>query len=450
MKILKLLLFYLLLCQSTQSQVSSTNSPLEIGKPFPTHVFKDVHFYDKAEVAIHDFRGKWLVLDFFSIGCTSCFQSLPKMNQLAKDFDKEAEIVMVGSYHKNIKEAYEKFRKRYKLTLPVFYEKELIKKLQIIGYPYIVILDKNSTVRGITASINKRKLSDLINGKIDFINDSQGSQSARNLSDTLYDHTKPLLIDNNGGKDTDYLYRSVLTKYTGDFVSLQEHYVNSFRHINGESNKYLQGRVQAIGKPLPQLYYMAYGDTIPYRWGTINSYGKYWYEPLLETKDSLNPNWSPKNEELRYNYSLTVPKEKGSAQYLQEAMRRDLQTYFGYAVSVETRMMPYWKLVATKKAKRKLKTKYQGDKMTQGKEFLPNTGCAFRNGTISQVINLISSYYQRGAPFIDETGIDFRIDFELEAILTDFEDVKRGLQKSGLDLVKGEKEMKVVVIRDPK
>jgi len=50
--------------------------------------------------------------------------------------------------------------------------------------------------------------------------------------------------------------------------------------------------------------------------------------------------------------------------------------------------------------------------------------------------------------YLDETGISGNIDITLDCIMNDLDDLKRGLQVNGLDLVKGEKEMQVVVIQD--
>ena len=54
------------------------------------------------------------------------------------------------------------------------------------------------------------------------------------------------------------------------------------------------------------------------------------------------------------------------------------------------------------------------------------------------------------APFIDETGLTQQFDFIITEQVKNFDEFKKYLQTLGLDLVKGEKEMKVVVIRDPK
>lgn len=53
-------------------------------------------------------------------------------------------------------------------------------------------------------------------------------------------------------------------------------------------------------------------------------------------------------------------------------------------------------------------------------------------------------------PFVDETGITENVDFSIAADMTDLADIKKQLNKMGLDFVKGTKKMKVIVISDPK
>ena len=53
------------------------------------------------------------------------------------------------------------------------------------------------------------------------------------------------------------------------------------------------------------------------------------------------------------------------------------------------------------------------------------------------------------APFIDETCIKDRIHFTFNKEYS-FEKIRQYLQTLGLDVLKSQKEMKVVVIKDPK
>jgi hypothetical protein len=41
------------------------------------------------------------------------------------------------------------------------------------------------------------------------------------------------------------------------------------------------------------------------------------------------------------------------------------------------------------------------------------------------------------------------IDIKTDAVLIEFDDLRKALNKNDLDLVRGKKEMKVLVIRDP-
>ena len=69
-------------------------------------------------------------------------------------------------------------------------------------------------------------------------------------------------------------------------------------------------------------------------------------------------------------------------------------------------------------------------------------------GTVLKRIAYFSQIENASIPIVDETGIGYNIDLTLEFIPFDFDSVKRALEKKGLDIVQGEKEMDVLVIRD--
>ncbi len=193
---------------------------------------------------------------------------------------------------------------------------------------------------------------------------------------------------------------------------------------------------------------LAYGDTtLPFPMGLVNSYGKYWRDPILEVKDTIPFQFSYRKSENRWNYSLIVP-ENLSAGALQKMMQRDLKNYFGYEASLETRKMPCWILTATKKAKRNLPTKTPGEKYKVSGNL--TDGFQITNTSINGIIYSLWASNQLGIPFIDKTGIEGEIDMFLKANTKVLEEMIKGLKEVGLILKKGEHEMKVVVIRDAK
>ena len=129
------------------------------------------------------------------------------------------------------------------------------------------------------------------------------------------------------------------------------------------------------------------------------------------------------------------------------AMQRDLKTYFGYNIQIETRNFPCWVLTAEASASEKLRTKslqisYEGGR-TKFDGFIA------KDLPISSFLGHIWVDNQDKI-LLDETGIKYGIDIDLtNYLLTDFESLRKGLLSFGLHLDPAERPMKVLVIHDP-
>jgi len=291
-----------------------------------------------------------------------------------------------------------------------------------------------------------------------------------------YDRDKLLLIENNGGREMDFLFRSLLTRYDGKAdLFIHEYLHNPHLHRTDSTDDKNDDKFETIGVPIGYLYYYAYGDTLWNQPESRNywsewfdtvknphfkkSYGKYWHEPILEVADKTPFEFNWNNTRHRYNDSLKVPKGYGTGAYLQLIFRNDLSSYFGYNVSVETRSMPYWKLTAPDQSLviSKLASK---DQSLKYKIMNRESPFEIKNADTKDIIRFLGSTYgfrsldygklplDEQAAFIDETGITSKIDFTWDMSLT-FEQNRAYLQSLGLELSKDYKPMKVVVIRDP-
>jgi len=298
---------------------------------------------------------------------------------------------------------------------------------------------------------------------------------------------KPLQLMKDHAQGDAVLYFSMLSAYDGEAGSRTFPYVTSFRWATDEETKARRGKVEVLGGSLRLLYYLAYGDTL---WNapsdrvpstsafpdTIRyphqkrSYGKYWYRPVLEIRDTAVFESHPKNKQHRFNYTLQVPPEKATASVLQGIMQQDLNQYFDYVVSVEERMMPCWRLTVSQEGKKKLKTKTPGQKYRSTTDAQGNY--ARKNALVRDIIfqleyrygysateNQLTYRADRQPPFVDATGIIGEIDYTYDRDIIDkinderkvrntFEDYRRVLEGFGFSLERGYKKMKVVVIRD--
>lgn len=420
----------------------------EVGKPMPDFTLNDIRYYDKQQANLKDFRGKWLILDFWNRLCKSCISSFPKVNGLRKIFKGKVEFVLVGRndgrFYSGAERIFQRARAEHDLKLPLVYDTNLYENSGLTSVPHIIWIDDKGIVRAVTsgADLNAKNLNIFLSGGAPKVSHKPNAKELQEMK-RIYDWKAPLLIDGNGGKSSNFLYRSLLTgknKYV--FNAMGASFFYPLNKKNGH-------KFSIINSGILHLYKLAYGDTIrpnPDITGWPNAYGKWWRTPILEVSDSSEFKQDWNSGKGIYCYELIVPKDKeANTLYRQSIMQGDLLNYFGYHVQVETRLMPYWKVIANKKAKRKLiskgaETAYRGDYIHE---------VDLVNVPMAELIRTMWSFYQVGPPFVDETGIKQHIDIRLTGTLTNFEAFRQALSVHGLELMKSKKEMKVIVIRDP-
>ena len=418
----------------------------KIGDHSPAFLLNDLHYYSKTKTSSTEFNGKPMIIDFFSEGCDGCFISLPHVDSLKKEFEGKVQFLLIGMKSSGIAKQYDKYMKHYGLNMPVDYDDSTIWNLfgaRLV--PYIVWIDANGIVRQLTNSfaLNRSRIQNLLEGKTQplTVSVNQSDDQNENYYNNFYDNTKPLLIGGNGGADTSFLFRSVLCKWDYRTYFHRDPFISS-------ANK---SRIQEVGPSLNILFELAFGDTVnsqmPRVIGDteINHYGQWARFPLVESNRSSLFNFDQDSAKNIFSYSLILPDSNYTAKKLQQMMQNDLKNYFSFDVTVEKREMPCWKIVAGKNAEELIKTK--GGPPSWTGNF---SGFTLQNQPINSLLVEIWGFHQYEPIFIDETGISYNIDLKIDAVLTDLNDIKKALQKNGLDLVRGEKEMKVIVIRDSK
>ena len=424
----------LLFTMSLKAQV--VKSYPEIAKPCPE--FSLPVASAKKNLSLADFKGKSLILYFFSSGCSVSFESLPKLKDINEEFADQLDFLMIGKKDNESKILYEKFADRYELNFHLAYDSKLFDSFGVRVVPHLVWIDDKGIVKAITSptELNKDNISSFLTDER--FNLPEKPNAFQEMEESFqYDMDKPLLINGNGGPDTAFIYRSIITTWNKKIPCANRPFISS-RFGN---------QVQLVCMSLSGLYNYAYNDTTyhtpQYEYPT--SYGIYFNKPILELKDSSTflPDYDL--ERNIYCYSLTVPKTKAIAKHMQEIMKTDLYNYFGYHVRVETRKMPYWKLTATEHARKNLKTKGK-------KKYYPFKDYAdfsLYDAPVGVLLAHLWLFHNDEPPFIDETGISGNIDLHVDAFSNDSLDlIRKALQKKGLDLVKGEREMKVIVITD--
>lgn len=153
--------------------VAQSEDESMVGKSCPDYIFNNVHYYKTQDpfvpekIDLKDFRGKWVILDFWTRNCEPCVKSFPTLNQWQKDFGKDVQFILVGSndkYNWEIESYYAGVRTALELELTVAFDSVLYKKLKVYYVPYMVIIDPNGIVREIapTKGVTKESIAKIL------------------------------------------------------------------------------------------------------------------------------------------------------------------------------------------------------------------------------------------------------------------------------------------------
>lgn len=435
---------------------------LAIGSRIPSFELKEVSGFRKKNLSADDLLGKPSILDFWSIGCTACMESLRQAGQLQLEFDDRMQFVLIGQDHFSqngttaaAKFTYEKYRDKWNLNLVSGYDAALFNVFDVQFVPYCFWIDAGGILRAITsrAELTSENVEAFLAGRPIALFRNYNNIGMR----SKFKPDRPLLMDGNGGVDSVFLFRSVFSKWD----TLTELYSQPFitSAVDRRGCAFWDGvhpnQVQLNGAPLAEIIEVAYGDTLNHtpafyfpldpeamKFHESSSYGRFWHRVVLELSDTASFNYNWKTGEGLYSYSLIVPKSKATAKFLRAAMQRDLETFLPYEISVERRIMPCWFLDADKSAEKKLRSKGGSEYWRYDPADLVLTNIPFY-----QLIRFIYAYNDSQPPIIDRTGITSRIDIRLLVPMMEMEEVRKGLKQYGLHLEKGMQEMNVIVVR---
>ena len=404
--------------------LAQKNFEIPIGKPYPNPALVKVQALvaDKT-VSLSNWKGKPLIVDFFSSFCTVCFKSLPKIKNLQEQFKGDMRFLLIGKEDSMIRKIYGRFEKKLELKLDVAYDSVLHKDLREYSYPLYVWIDGNGIVRGVTG------VKELTAENISLFIKKNIAPTQPEEVEFDFDATKPFLVNNNGGNESKFLFRSLISAWIPGM---------QFRMPSVIRFEQLGDSLQLLGLSMSELYKYAYfGELINGPKSPL--YNDVFPFVIKGNGEIISDNRMPGN---LYCYSLWVTKNPSDKINIQKRFKYDLDNQFGYEAGVEYRIMPYNSLTLREGFKKKLVT---GNKASSFK--ISHAGFQFINYPVSKIVNILASKFQRDLTFIDDTGLQENIDIKVDALLIDFEKVKQSLYENGIEINTSLKPMRVIVLR---
>ena len=408
-----------------QAVIPAHPQGLSVGDKCPDLFISSIINHSAGSARLSDFKGKLVIIDFWSTWCLPCVAALPKMDSLQQAFGDRIVILPVTSQKKEMITSFWKNNRYTKaLSIPSVVEDTALSAcFPHEGVPHEVWIDGDGIVRGITTEqyVNAANIQQLLDGE------------AVNwpVNSTNYDfrYDAPLLMPaDNGPATPEKIYYSAITAYLPSGLrSMSEFSIDS-------AHRYV--RYYAINQPVIGLYKQTLKYTDLY--GHHNRF-------IVETKDSSRffydptkyyyEEWMARNA---YTYETRMPLYTTEEAAL-TAMREDLDRYLGLHGRFEKRKMHCLRLV---KRKNGLLPALSTNAPPQSKR-----GILLFTHTDEMVLSL--NLTEGIPPVINETNIKAGVVLTLNgALLTDLQGLRTALQAYGLDLLPAMRELKVFVLSE--
>jgi|GEM_PF-4339944 len=325
-KIFSLLTLLLFCCTKN---VHAQTRPIEIGEQCSDLLINNIYNGTYSSAHISDFKGKIVILDFWSRMCSSCLEAMPEMDRLQKQFGDSIVIIPVVSVRYINDTVITEFKKFWSdnkysrsTSLPFAMDTLLHKKFPMDGVPYEVWIDRNGVVRGLTSGeyVNEKEIRKMYAGIF---------PNWKNYTMIKFDTGKPLLELGNQVPDEHRPLRySMFTGYIPRVMELMDF---DTAHRTG-------ARIYAVNMPIYNLY----KATMRYDFSEEANYFNRIIVEGIDTEkiiyDSHNPSYYYEQWCAANALCLEIIAAPGTTQNrLAGYLRQDLNRWLGWNAHMEKR-----------------------------------------------------------------------------------------------------------------
>jgi thiol-disulfide isomerase/thioredoxin len=422
---------------NTFSQTSNI-IPLSIGDKVPDVIFKNIKYHNSSTASLSDFKGKLIILDFWSTFCSTCIAAFPKMEKLQKQFDGEIQIILVNCYEDELK-INERLKKINKnriasklIKLPelpaLFSDSILIKFFPHETIPHHVWIDREGRILAIT---------------YDYYATSENVQQMLDGKKVKFAY-KDDFIDYSMKRDG--ILKPALSSFKPAFYSSIMPYdpvVTVSNGASGISKDSANGTIRMYrpNNTIFSLYYEAF--SVPGKRTRLIFEVKNWGAFEWPGVNNATISWLTKN---LFSYELFM--QEKFADKMRKFMQDDLNRFFGglYGIegNLEKRALKSLVLIQSKEGLLKSK----GEKKTYESNDSLRRYINYPFRSISRTLEELLEDMSRPIAFIDETGYTGNADIQFNGDMRNLQNARKQLQQYGLDIIETEREVEVVVIKD--
>ncbi|WP_164111697.1 MULTISPECIES: TlpA family protein disulfide reductase [Sphingobacterium] len=418
---------------------NSQIKPLKIGDKLPGLGLHEVVGHPVDSLDFKEFKGKYIILDFWATWCAPCLAGFPKMKTIQEKYADRLAILPV-TYEERDK--IEQFFDRSEIgdlgLISIVNDNTLKRYFPHRTIPHYVWIDDKGRIVAITEEkyLTIENVDRWMEGAIISFPIKQEAMERLNDREPVFKLGNVLTLDTVNRfvplPDSSLKYFSIITK--GDIPGVIGSLVRD------------STRVSYINTTVKNLYKLAFSN--------FDRAFLYNAKVDLLLRDSTFVNTDKVGAEVmdwikKYGFSYELRLPKHMAHNMSNFMQEDLNRYFGsmYGIEgrLEERVLPA--LVLTSIGDTSF-PKSESDTSMFNADL---AGLKIVNRKLSWLTHHLTFTLQHlKLPILDETGIDFAIDIELDGSLSSVESVNKALLPYKLKLSKSVRKTKVLVIADLK
>jgi thiol-disulfide isomerase/thioredoxin len=421
-----------LVISNSYGQLSGEVTDPALGESFEPYIFTDIQHFPKSTFSTSEAKGKWLILDFWNEYCSACISSFPKLQKIHQQFSDRVTLVSVAytgffyektSYY-SIKRLFAKAKEKLNLSFPIAFDSVLYNRYGQQPAPYIVIIDPEGKVQGVTNSINLPMVEALTKG-------DKSQIIPTSLSREKQDKQRSAMMKRI---ESNAVYHVSLSKWD----SIEPTYSSPMMTDTSTFHQF------TMRMPLDYLYRFAFTGKSGWDHSSLPEYRSFKHFPVLEMSDSSNF-----SRDKPFVFKMTSPKRLTVVE-IRKLLANSLHEAFGYDVRIDSGLFLYWSVQLVQPKNSKLITK--GGPTTFEQPNGKGMGIVSTNVSMESVMSWLWSYDQLSVhpltarPYIDETGLTKNIDITLDAYMEDFNQLRAALLKAGIQLKDAKKQMQCIVI----
>ncbi|SDE95020.1 Thiol-disulfide isomerase or thioredoxin [Mucilaginibacter pineti] len=410
----------LLFSANVNSQSITNLQKLKIGEKVPdVRIDRLINSQSKTS-KISDYKGKILILDFWSTWCSACLDEMPHAVELQRRFPDKIKIIAVTNQKENVINAFLKTHKQIAgLKLAMSLEDvELSKLFPNKLLPHIVWINPDGIYLGATSQtdLNAKNIDKIwATGAADF--------SEYKNDDIQFDSGKPLFVNGNGELPI-YEYKSLLTYYQPGLPT-----------SIGTKKENNNIRIHATNVTLAMLIRHSLG---------LNSL-QFPQNRFLVTPSDLEkkvfPDSNVSKSQKMFCYELIRKDTSRLGAY--KHMLNDIESFFHIKVTTEQRSVKCLTLVVNGNNKRLLTT----DNINENNLHDPTVSDKIlRGGSVYDFIYYLNNN-ENLPPIIDETNISGLINLHFHSDFKSLNALNSELFPYGLTLKEAERNLKMITIK---